>query len=163
MLTIRHILLVLHIIAAGIWIAQLAAELGFIAVMRGSRGKPIELPLVMAQSRVISFMGQVGGIGILLTGFGLLWTDGLAFLNISGFTPTWLLIKQILYLIAMLVVFVALVPQQRKLVPQIIEAARGMPAVTPEIRALTTRLTWISRFINLIVLVNILLSVWKPL
>lgn len=159
---IRYILLALHIISAGIWIAQLAAEVGFIAVMRGSQGKPIELPLLMAQGRVLSFMGQVGGIGILLTGFGLLWTNGLSFLGIGGFTPTWLLIKQIVYLVAMLIVFLALVPQQRKLIPKIIEAARGTPKVTPEIRQMNTRLTWISRFINLLVLVNIFLAVWKP-
>jgi hypothetical protein len=162
MITIRHILLALHIIAAGIWIAQLAAEAGFVAVMRGSQGKPIELPLLMAQGRVISFMGQVGGIGILLTGFGLLWASNLSFLGIGGFTPTWLLIKQIVYLAAMLIVFVALVPQQRKIMPKIIEAARGTPTVTPEIRQLNTRLTWISRFIDLLVLVNIILAVWKP-
>lgn len=163
MITIRHILLALHIIAAGIWIAQLAAEVAFTAVMRGSQGKPIELPLLMAQGRVLSFMGQVGGIGILLTGFALLWADGLSFLGIGGFTPTWLLIKQIIYVIAMFVALAVLVPQQRKLIPQFIEAARGTPTVTPEIRQLSNRLTWISRFINLLVVINILLAVWKPL
>jgi len=162
MITIRHILLVLHIIAAGVWIAQVAAEIGFTAVMRGSQGKPIELPLMMAQGRVVSFMGQVGGIGILLTGFALLWADGLAFLNIGGFTPTWLLIKQIVYLLAMLIAFAILMPMQRRLVPQFIEAARGTPTVTPEIRRLNTQLRNVSRLINLLVLVNIFLAVWKP-
>lgn len=162
MITIRHILLALHIIAAGIWIAQLAAEVGFIAVMRGSQGKPMELPLMMARGRVIGFLGQVGGIGILLTGFALLWADGLAFLGIGGFTPNWLLIKQIVYLAAMGIAFLVLMPMQRRLASQFIEAARGTPTVTPEIRRLNARLTNVSRLINVLVVVNIILGVWRP-
>jgi hypothetical protein len=162
MISIRIIVLALHIISAGIWIAQLAAEVAFTGVLRGSQGKPIELPLMMAQVRVVNFLGQVGGIGILLTGFGLLWIEGLAFLNIGGFTPTWLLVKQVVYLAAMLIVFLVLVPTQRRLAPQFIEAARGTPKVTPEIRQLNRRLTWVSRLIDLLVLVNIVLAVWKP-
>jgi hypothetical protein len=162
MMSIRDILLALHIISAGVWIAQLAAEFAFRSVMRGSQGKPIELPLLMARVRVVNFMGQAGGIGILLTGFALLWTDNLSFLGIGGFTPTWLLIKQIVYLVAMLIAFLFIVPTQRKLVPQFIEAARGTPTVTPEIRRLSEQMTNASRLINLLVLVNIVLAVWKP-
>jgi hypothetical protein len=162
MITIRQILIALHIISAGIWIAQVAADFAFAGVMRGSKGKPIELPLMMAQGRVVGFLGQVGGIGILLTGFGLIWVDGLSFLGIGGFTPTWLLIKQIVYLVAMGIVFFFIVPTQRKIVPQFIEAARGTPSVTPEIRQLSAQLTNASRLINLLVLVNIVLAVWKP-
>ena len=162
MITIRHILLALHIISAGIWIAQLAAEFAFRSVMRGSQGKPIELPLLMAKVRVVNFMGQAGGIGILLTGFALLWTDNLSFLGIGGFTPTWLLIKQIVYLVAMGIAFMFIIPTQRKLVPQFIEAARGTPTVTPEIRQLSAQMTNASRLINLLVMVNIVLAVWKP-
>src|SRR6266536_793954 len=127
MISIRDIVLALHIISAGIWIAQLAAEFAFRSVMRGSQGKPIELPLLMAKVRVVNFMGQVGGIGILLTGFALLWAENLAFLGIGGFTPTWLLIKQIVYLVAMGIAFLFIIPTQRKLVPQFISAARGTP------------------------------------
>jgi hypothetical protein len=162
MISIRDIVLALHIISAGIWIAQLAAEFAFRSVMRGSQGKPIELPLLMARVRVVNFMGQVGGIGILLTGFALLWTDNLTFLGIGGFTPTWLLIKQFVYLLAMGIAFLFIIPTQRKLVPQFIEAARGTPHVTPQIRQLTAQMTNASRLINVLVLVNIVLAVWKP-
>ncbi len=162
MITLRHILLTLHIISAGIWIAQVAAEFAYRSVMRGSQGKPIELPLLMAKVRVVNFMGQVGGIGILITGFALLWTDGLTFLGIGGFTPTWLLIKQIVYLMAMGIAFLVIIPTQRKLVPQFIEAARGTPTVTPDIRKLAGQMTNASRLVNVLVLVNIFLAVWKP-
>jgi hypothetical protein len=159
---LRVLLIVLHIIFAGVWIAQFAAEIGFGLALRGSEGKAVELPLLMARTRVLGFMGQVGGIGILFTGFGLLWVTGLPFLGIGGFTPTWLLIKQIVFLIAMVIVFIVLTPMQRRLVPQFVQAAKGTPTVTADIRALVSQMTSVSRLINLIVLVNIILGVWKP-
>lgn len=162
MTAIRYALIVLHIIAAGIWIAQLAAEFGFRLAMRGSKGKPVELPLMMAQGRVLGLMGQIGGIGILLTGFGLLWADGYALLGIGGFTPTWLMIKQVVYLVALGTALFILQPMQKRLIPQFVAAAKGTPTVTPEIQAMFGRLTNISRFINVLVIVNIILAVWKP-
>lgn len=160
--TLRVILIVLHIIAAGVWIAQAVADLAFGRVMRGSEGKPVELPLLMAQTRVLTVMGQVGGIGILLTGFGLIWVDGYSFLGIGGFTPNWLMVKQIVYLAAMGLAFVVLIPAQNRLRPQFIAAAKGTPKVTPEVRQLSERMMLTSRLINLLVLLNILLGVWKP-
>lgn len=159
---LRTILLVLHIISAGVWIAQAVADLAFVRVMRSSEGKPVELPLLMAQTRVLTVMGQFGGIGILLTGFGLLWVDGFSFLGVGGFTPNWLLVKQIVYLVAMGLAFVVLIPAQNRLRPQFVVAAKGTPKVTPEIRQLSQRMMLTSRLINVLVLVNILLGVWKP-
>lgn len=158
----RVILLVAHIVASGVWIAQFPVELAFARAMHGSQGKAVELPLLMAQSQVVSVMGQVGGLGILLTGFGLLWTNGWGLLNIGGLTPTWLLIKQIVYLIALGIVFVAIIPMQRRLRPAFIVAAQGKPSVTPEIRRLAAGLQTVSRLVNGLVLVNIVLAVWKP-
>jgi hypothetical protein len=159
---VRVVLLALHIIAAGTWIAQFPAELGFRMALRGSRGKPVELPILIAQGRVLNMMGQIGGIGILLTGFGLIGIERLGFLNIGGITPNWLLFKQIIYLAAMLIAFAVLMPAQRRLRPLIVEAVKGTPTVTPEIRQLMDRSMMASRLVNLLVLVNVVLGVWKP-
>jgi hypothetical protein len=41
-------------------------------------------------------------------------------------------------------------------------AAQNASGITPEIRQLSERMLLISRFTNLLVLVNIVLAVWKP-
>jgi hypothetical protein len=162
MTVIRILLVVAHIIFTGVWISQFAIDIAFRRVMRGSKDKPVELPLLMAQIRVVSLIGQIGGIGILVTGLGLLAISGYGFLNIGGLTPNWLLFKQVIYLAAMGLVLLVFIPTERKLGPQFVAAAKGTPAVTPEIRALHIRLQMTSNLINLLVLINIMLAVWKP-
>lgn len=163
MITLRHLLLIIHIISAGIWIAQFAVEMAFVPILRSQRGKPLELTLTMTQGRVLSRMGQIGGLGILLTGLGLIAVDGFGLLGIGGsFTPTWLLIKQIVYIVAMVVVGALIVPNSARIEKQLAEAAQGASVVTPEIQQLNGRVRNASLVINLLVLTNIILAVWKP-
>jgi len=62
----------------------------------------------------------------------------------------------------MLIVFMVIIPAQRRLQPLVMEAAKGTPSVTPEIRHMLARMMQFSRLVNLLVLVNIVLAVWKP-
>jgi hypothetical protein len=158
----RVVLLALHIISAGLWIAQFPAELGFNLARRTAQGTPGELPMLIAEMRVLGFLGQIGGPGILLTGLGLIGVERLGFINIGGITPNWLLVKQIIYLVALLIFIVGVVPATRRLRPLLMAAAQNASGITPEIRQLSERMLLISRFTNLLVLVNIVLAVWKP-
>jgi len=163
MITLRHIFLVIHIIAAGIWIAQFVVQLAFASILRMQRGRPLELTLTLTQWQVLSIMGQVGGIGILLTGLGLTAVDGYGLLNIGGnFTPTWLISKQLVYIVAMILVATLVVPYTARIEAELAEMAAGASTVTPEIRALSERVRNASLLVNLLVLVNIILAVWKP-
>jgi len=159
---IRVLLVAAHLLLAGIWFAQLVADWGFSRARQGAEGKAVELPLMMAQVKVLILMGQIGGIGVLLTGFALLWVNGYGLFNVGGLTPTWLLIKQVGMVIALALVFGLVAPAQRKLAPAFIAAAKGTPRVTPEITQLMTQLVGVTRLVNLIVLLAVLLGVWKP-
>src|SRR5690349_9192033 len=163
MITLRHIFLVIHIISAGIWITQFVIEMAFVPILRAQRGKPLELALTLTQWRVLSLMGQVGGMGILLTGLALIAVDGFGLLGIGGsFTPTWLLIKQLVYIVAMILVGALIVPYNARIEKQLAEAAESASVVTPEVRRLSERVRNASFMVNLLVLVNIILAVWKP-
>ncbi|MCC7448518.1 MAG: DUF2269 family protein [Anaerolineae bacterium] len=163
MITLRHILLVIHIISAGIWITQFVIEMAFVPILRAQRGKPLELTLTLAQWHVLSVMGRVGGMGVLLTGLGLIAVDGFGLLGIgTGFTPTWLLIKQLVYIVAMILVGTLVVPYTARVEHELAEAAEGTSIVTPEVRQLSERIRNASLAVNLLVLINIILAVWKP-
>jgi len=66
---IRVLLVAAHLLLAGIWFAQIIADWGFSRARQGAEGKAVELPLLMAQVKVLILMGQIGGIGVLLTGY----------------------------------------------------------------------------------------------
>jgi putative copper export protein len=154
--------LIVHIISAGIWVSGFAVDIAFNRLLKNNAGKPVELPLQMARLRVHSVMGSLGGIGILLTGLILTVSLNYGVFNIGGMTPTWLLIKQFIFLIALLIVFVVVTPAQRRLVPLIAAAAQGTPKMTSEIEAGIERMNQLGLVINALVVVNIILGVWKP-
>lgn len=150
----KVILLALHIISAGAWISQFFAEYAMERFSRKMKGQPGAHLLGMAEGQVASLLGQIGGVGILITGLGLLGVDGYALLGIGGFTPTWLFIKQVIYIIAMAIVGGVVIRGTRGMEAA---AAAGNPVEIPP------RVLMASRLVNVLVLVNIVLAVWKPM
>ncbi|MCA0454510.1 MAG: hypothetical protein LCI00_11090 [Chloroflexi bacterium] len=162
MLNARTILLVIHIICAGLWIAQFFTTFIFERLIRTHEGKPAELTLMLAQIKVSSIAGMIAGNGILLSGLGLLAVSHLGLLGIGGtITPPWLFIKQIIYIILLLIVFVGINPIAIRLQNQITAAANGAAAATPEMRADLNRLRMIVYAHDAFVLINIILAVAK--
>jgi hypothetical protein len=162
MLNVRTILLIIHIICAGLWIAQFVTTLVFERLIHSNQGKPAELTLMMAQIRVSSTAGMIAGNGILLTGLGLLAADHLGFLGIGGsITPLWLFIKQIVYIILLVIVFVGINPVAARLQKQITVATDGNTLATSDMRAALNRLRMIIYAHDAFVLLNIILAVAK--
>jgi hypothetical protein len=160
--TIRIILLALHIVAAGFWISQFIAERATRVRLKDERGRPNSIALMMQRGRVIGMLGSIGGPLILLTGLGLLAVNGYAFLGIGGYTPPWLFAKQVIALAALAIVFVWIQPRDKRLTAAFEAAATGDSHVTPEMLALEKQMVQISHVNHLIVLINIVLAVWKP-
>ncbi len=161
MLNFRTIFLFLHIIAAGLWITQFVVMVVFDRLIRANADKPPGVTLMMAEVRLLNTLGLLGGPGILLTGLGLLATDRLGFLGIAGITPPWLMIKQILYIILLIIVFALMMPMARRLESQLKAATASSVLITPEMSALHRRLVMISYLQDALVLVNIFLAVTK--
>lgn len=155
MLTARAILLALHIISAGAWVSQFFVEIAIERFARTVKGKPGAYLITLAQGRAASFLGQVGGMGILITGLGLLGVGGYALFGIGGFTPRWLFIKQVIYVIAMAIVGAVVIRGTRGLEEEAV--AKGTEVIVPP------RVLFASRLVNLLVVVNILLAAWKPM
>jgi hypothetical protein len=148
----RVIFLVIHIISAGLWIAQFPVSLLLDQVRKNISAEALPA-FRMTQGRVLSGLGQLGGMGIILSGFGLIWADGWGLFNLTAPTPAWLVIKQIFYVVAMGIVGALVVPGQRKMMQATTQA---------DADAAVNRAILASHIVNLIVLVNIVLAVWKP-
>lgn len=162
MLNARTVLLVIHIICAGLWIAQFVTTFVFERMIRANESKPAELTLMLAQIKVSSIAGMIAGNGILLSGLGLLATSQLGLLGIGGtVTPLWLFIKQIVYIILLVIVFAAINPAAARLQAQVAAAAQGSTLATPEMRGTLKRLQKIVYVHDAFVLVNIILAVAK--
>ncbi|MBI1279590.1 MAG: hypothetical protein GC179_15795 [Anaerolineaceae bacterium] len=162
MLNIRTILLVIHIICAGLWIAQFVTTIVFERLIHANSGKPAELTLMLAQIRVSSTAGMIAGNGILLTGLALIATEHLGFLGIGGsVTPLWLFVKQIVYIILLIIVFVGINPTASRLQKEISAAADGGTLATAEMRLQLNRLRMIIYAHDAFVLLNIVMAVAK--
>lgn len=162
MLNARTVLLVIHIICAGLWIAQFVTTFVFERMIRANEGKPAELTLILAQIKVSGLAGMIAGNGILLTGLGLTALSHYGLLGIGGtVTPLWLFIKQIVLIILMVIVFVGINPIAMRLQKQITVAADGSTLATPEMRADLSRVRKIVYIHDAFVLVNIILAVAK--
>ena len=162
MLNLRTILLVIHIICAGLWVAQFVITFVFERLIHVNQGKPAELTLMAAQIRLGSTAGMIAGNGILLTGLALIATEHHGFLGIGGsITPLWLFIKQIVYIILLLIVFVGINPMAARLNQQIASAADGNTLATSEMRLQLNRIRMVIYAHDAFVLLNIILAVAK--
>jgi hypothetical protein len=153
----RVIFLVIHIICAGAWISQFPVSLILERVRKSL--SPAQIPAFrVTQGQVLSGLGQIGGMGILVSGFGLIWADGYGLFNLTAPTPSWLVAKQIFYVVAFGIVGALVIPGQA----QMRKAASSMGELSSEVAAIENRAILASHVVNLIVLINIILAVWKP-
>jgi len=146
----KAILLSLHIISAGLLISQFFVDFAMSRYISRAKGQPGGQLLGMAQGQLLALLGQLGGVGVLITGIGLISIDGYAFFGIGGFTPTWLFIKQVLYVISIVIVGAVITRGMREM------RAAGSSGEIPQ------RVQMASYLVNVLVLVNIVLAVWKP-
>ncbi len=92
---------------------------------------------------------------------GMTLNNGWVLLGIGGFTPGWLFVKQVIYIVLTVFVMVALRPQSTKLAVAF-QSAASDGSMTDEARELVSRMWMLVTIHTLIVLVNVILAVWKP-
>jgi hypothetical protein len=145
------------------WVAEAVVSIILGRFIRAYEDKPVEATLTLAMGRLQSGLGSIAGMGILLTGLGLIWQDHLGLLGIGGgVTPTWLFIKQVVYIILMAVVGSQLIPRSAKVEKQLEATIKEAGTVTSEARVLLARINTLGMINTALVLINVFLAVWKP-
>lgn len=156
---LRVILVVLHIVSAFAWLGGLLYTMFVGRLLRSSSDKAQILALRLAQDRIYSMGGAMGGNGVLLTGLALLAVDGYGLFGLfGGYTPTWLFIKQVVMVIALVLVFAVIRPAGAKYSTALAAAARDGDIT--QVQALAPRLEQLANISHALVIVNIILAVW---
>lgn len=148
---------ILHIMSAtalvGLGLTTLVLN-GFRKKLEGTIGETYVMRAMLACSRT---MGNVGAIGLLITGAGIAGIGGLQWFAFG--TLPWLAVKQVIYLLILGMTFGLFVPRSRPVSKQLLD---GSPA-TPEIRKAINQIVTIQYAIQILALVNVVLGEWKPM
>jgi hypothetical protein len=156
-------LVILHILSAGVWVS-----LGVVTIFLNSFRKRVagtagELYLMRALIMFGAIMGNIGGIGILITGgamTGMVWHGWFDF----GALP-WLAAKQTIYVVLLIMTFAIMLPATKKARRSIGEEMAGLnPAggASDVLRKQIDRLVAVGLFMQLLILTNIVLGEWGP-
>lgn len=153
--------LAIHIISAGVWISQFFVEVALERFSQSLKGKPGQVIAVLAEARAANLMGMIAGVGILITGLILTYQFRYGILGLFGVaTPTWLVIKQVIFIIAMALVGSMISRPTSRALPMMIQAMTSGQPMPADAEAIFNRVTLISRIVNLLVLINIFVGVY---
>jgi hypothetical protein len=155
---------ILHVLSAGVWIG-----LGVVTVLTNNfriraAGTLGELYLMRATLIYGAVMGNIGGIGILITGPAIAGIHHLPWFAFSA--VPWLAIKQVVFVIVLAMTFAIYVPRSKKIGRRIGEEMGGAtPAsgASVELRGMFDRLVTVGLIIQLLVLLNVILGEWQPM
>lgn len=161
-MTARTIFLIIHVISAGAWLSQFFVGVALDRMAARAKGTAGESWIRLAQGNASSLMGQIGGIGILISGLALVGISGYGILGLFGYTPAWLAIKQTIYLIAMAITGALIIRRTPIIIPPILQAASKGEAPPAEVGAQLGRVLTVSHIVNGLVLINIILGFWRP-
>ncbi|MEO6940063.1 MAG: hypothetical protein ABI444_08015 [Candidatus Kapaibacterium sp.] len=157
------VFLILHVVCGGIWIGLVPAMMVLAGQRNKSKGTLGELYLIRAMGGAAALMGNLGGIGILISGGAIV---GIAHFGWFPFgTLDWLAVKQTIYVILLGMSFGVMLPLSKKIQKLNGEAIAGPNAsrgASAELSGLVAKTVMFGRLMGLMVLINIILGVWKP-
>lgn len=145
---------VLHIITAGLWIANIIATPIFMKAIKKESGTPAESKLISLHLVFSNLLGSVGAMGLLITGVVLTSLNpGFGFFDFSA--NHWLATKQIIMVILLALIFAKLIPSAKKT-----RIALGKDSiVSDEAKSAFQQVNKVSLYINILVVLNLLFAV----
>jgi len=155
---------ILHILSAGVWIG-----LGVVTMLANRYRKRVagsfgELYVMRITTIFAGVMGNVGGIGILITGSAIAGIRHLPWFDFGG--VPWLAVKQTVFVIVLAMTFAMFVPRSKQVKRMIGEAMGGAQphsGASDELRRAFDRFVAIGLAIQFLVLLNIILGEWQPM
>lgn len=156
---LRALFLIIHVISAGLAISQIPVGMYFKRAIARANGTPGELPLMATMGQIMGALGAISGAGLLISGLGLIAVRQFGLLGLFGPMPTSLWIKQIVFIIVILLVIFVLTPASKQAETSLRAAAQSGSPVTAEAREAFGRIGQTSMIINGLVLLNIILGV----
>lgn len=155
-----QVFLAIHVLCAGLWVANLPVILILNKLRKRAENTSGEVHYMAAAGRIGLVMGNIGAIGILISGPAL---EGMSpYYNWFQFgEQTWLAIKQVNFILAILVTGAMLVPRSKRLRLQLqshFDPKRGNTGASDDLRTAFGNYVTAALILNTIVLINILLG-----
>ena len=158
------VFVVLHILCAGVWFTIGIANMLLLKQVAKTKGTAGELAHMSSQALLGRVMGMIGGIGILITGGAMTGIAGLGWFPFG--TLNWLACKQTVWVILFIISLAVMMPKGKKIEAMIASESASPNAAKGASEGLRAQMATLKTFgiiMNLLVLVNIILGVWKPI
>ena len=161
--TMYTVFVILHIISAGTWIGLGVVTVLLTGLRKKAQGTLGELYLIRAGVLFGAVMGNIGGIGILITGGAM---AGIRYSWFPFSTLPWLAIKQTIFVILLIMTFAIMVPKSKKIRAMSGEELGGKNpggGASLALRTMMDQVHTIGMFMQMLILTNIILGEWQPM
>jgi hypothetical protein len=150
----------LHVLSAAFWISLIPVMMLLGKMLDRVKGTPAELTIMRTIIGMGMLLGNLGGIGVLITGPALV---GVAHYPWFPFgSEDWLAYKQVIYVIILLINFAVMIPLSKKVRKQLAEEMSGAgkgPGASDSLRALYKKTGTVGMIMSLLVLTNFILGI----
>lgn len=161
-----EVLLAIHVLSAGLWVANLPVVLILNALTKRFANTAGETHYMAAAGRIGLIMGNIGAVGILLTGP---WLEGLnpvyGWFKFDDPAQNWLAWKQVLWILGLIWTGAVLIPASKRVREGIIahmDPKRANTGASDDLRAGWSKYVMAVVVLNIIVLINIFLGEIRP-
>ena len=144
------IILTIHILCAGVWLVTLIAEGALKKQISGAASEEIKTNFIRFYLQFVNKLGSIGAMGVLLTGIVMVTQNpGYGFFEFS--TAHWLVSKQIIMILILVLIFAKIIPTAKK-VRLSIENNEG------NTEELLSGLYKINSIVNIFLIINLLFA-----
>ncbi|MCK9279988.1 MAG: hypothetical protein M0P71_05170 [Melioribacteraceae bacterium] len=156
-MTYYPILVTIHILFAGIWLANFLSDYILRGYIKNNRMKFGERKFIKLYLNFINIIGIVGSMGILITGIFIVFLNpGFSFFQVTA--NHWLLTKQVIMVFILFLIGAKVIPAAKKVRIELGENLENSETLKPVVYENLRNLYKLNNVINLLVIINILLA-----
>lgn len=148
----------LHIIFAGIWLVNFISAPILKSFIIKNKQKTGEKKFIILYLTLANLLGMIGSIGILITGISMtVLNPGYGFFQMTA--NHWLTAKQIIMVILLLIIFIYVIPEAKKIRAALGSDLESSSPVSEEGYKHLEKMYKLGTIINTLVLVNFLFAI----
>ncbi|MDP3147963.1 MAG: hypothetical protein Q8N83_02420 [Ignavibacteria bacterium] len=153
----------LHIVSVIVWLGVIPADLLLRKIIRDKKGTESEKTLLSFWLKLTNLGGIVGLTGVLVTGIFMSITLNYGFFQFASGSNHWLYTKQFVIVIVILLTAVFVIPSAKKVRLEIEKSVAENLTLTEETYKNISKLGKILTAINILIVLNLLLTLTKNL
>jgi len=147
-----------HIVSAGIWLVNFILAPVLKNFIIKSKQKTGERKFIILYLNLVNLLGMIGSTGILLTGISMTALNpGYGFFQMTA--NHWLAAKQIIMVVLLLIIFIYVIPQAKKIRASLGSDLESSSQISEEGYKYLGKMYKLNNLINVLVVVNFLFAI----